>query len=232
MSEEITITAEPRETRGKNEARRLRVKGLAPGVLYGANGPAVAVAVNPKELTKILNSRTGHNTIFTLSVQGGEATPVMIVDWQADPVRDSMLHVDLKRIDLSKRIQVKVPVRTTGEPKGVKLQGGLLEAITREVEIECLPNEIPDYFTVDVTELMIGQNLRASDIGLSGSMTLVSAPDQVLAHVVTLKAEEEPAAAAEGTAEAAAPAEPEVIKKGKKEEEPEAAAEPEKGKKK
>jgi len=232
MSQEITITAEPRETRGKNEARRLRVKGLAPGVLYGANGPAVAVAVNPKELTKILRSKTGHNTIFTLSVQGGEATPVMIVDWQSDPVRDVMLHVDLKRIDLSKRIEVKVPVRVTGEPKGVKLQGGLLEVITREVEIECLPNEIPEYFTVDVTELMIGGNVRASDIALGGSVKLLSAPDQVIAHVVAMKAEEEPAAAAEGAVEAAAPAEPEVIKKGKKEEEPEAAAEPEKGKKK
>jgi large subunit ribosomal protein L25 len=157
----------------------------------------------------------------------------MIVDWQSDPVRETMLHVDLKRIDLSKRIQVKVPVRITGEPQGVKLQGGLLEAITREVEIECLPNEIPEYFTVDVTPLMIGQNLRASDIALSGSTKLVSAPDQVVAHVVAMKAEEEPAAAAEGAVEAgAAPAEPEVIKKGKKEEEPEAAAEPEKGKKK
>ena len=233
MSQEITINAEPRESRGKNEARRLRVKGLTPGVLYGADGPSVAVAVNPKELTKILHSRTGHNTIFTLTVQGGEATPVMIVDWQADPVRENMLHVDLKRIDLSKRIQVKVVVRITGEPQGVKLQGGLLEAITREVEIECLPNEIPEYFTVDVTPLMIGQNLRASDIALSGSTKLISAPDQVVAHVVAMKAEEEPAAAAEGTVEAgAAPAEPEVIKKGKKEEEPEAAAEPEKGKKK
>jgi large subunit ribosomal protein L25 len=232
MSQEITITAEPRESRGKNEARRLRVKGLAPGVLYGANGPAVAVSVNPKELTKILHSKTGHNTIFTLSVQGGEATPVMIVDWQSDPVRDVMLHVDLKRIDLSKRIEVKVPVRVTGEPKGVKLQGGLLEVITREVEIECLPNEIPEYFTVDVTELMIGGNVRASEIALSGSMKLLSAADQVIAHVVAMKAEEEPAAAAEGAVEAATPAEPEVIKKGKKDEEPEAAAEPEKGKKK
>jgi large subunit ribosomal protein L25 len=156
----------------------------------------------------------------------------MIVDWQSDPVRDMMLHVDLKRIDLSKRIEVKVPVRVTGEPQGVKLQGGLLEVISREVEIECLPNEIPEYFTVDVTELMIGGNRRASDIALSGSMKLISAPDQVMAHVVAMKAEEEPAAAVEGAVEAATPAEPEVIKKGKKEEEPDAAAEPEKGKKK
>ena len=233
MKTEITVTAEARASRGKNEARRTRRAGLIPAVVYGAFKDPVPIAVSPKQIAQILHSKTGHNTIFTLSVQGGEATPVMIVDWQSDPVRDVMLHVDLKRIDLSKRIQVKVPVRMTGEPQGVKIQGGLLEAITREVEIECLPNEIPEYFTVDVTELMIGQNLRSSDIALSGSMTLVSAGDQVLAHVVAMKAEEEPAAAAEGVVDAAAtPAEPEVIKKGKKEEEPEAAAEPEKGKKK
>jgi large subunit ribosomal protein L25 len=230
MRKEITISAEPRETRGKNEARRLRVKGLAPAVLYGSGGPAVPVAVNPKDVNRILHSNTGHNTIFNLSVQGGEDTPVMIVDWQSDPVRENLLHVDLKRIDLTKRVTVKVRVVTTGEPKGVKLQGGLLEAITREVEIECLPDEIPESYTVDVTELMIGQNLRASDIPLGGSVKLVSASEQVLAHVVALKAEVVETPAAEG-AVAAAPAEPEVIKKGKKEEEaePEAA---EKGKKK
>jgi len=232
MSQEITITAEPRETRGKNEARRLRVKGLAPGVLYGANGPSVALAVSPKEVSKILRSSTGHNTIFTLALEGGESTPAMIVDWQSDPVKDSLLHVDLKRIDLTKRIDVKVRVQTTGEPQGVKIQGGLLEVITREVEIECLPNEIPDSFTVDVSQLMIGQNLRAGDIPLTGSMKLISSAEQVIAHCVAMKAEEEPAAAVEGAVEAAAPAEPEVIKKGKKEEEPEVAPEPEKGKKK
>ena len=232
MSKEITINAEPRETRGKNEARRLRVRGLAPGVLYGANGPSVALAVSPKEVSKILRSSTGHNTIFTLALAGGESTPAMIVDWQSDPVKDSLLHVDLKRIDLTKRIEVKVRVQTTGEPQGVKIQGGLLEVITREVEIECLPNEIPDSFTVDVSQLMIGQNLRAGDIPLTGSMKLISSAEQVIAHCVAMKAEEEPAAAVEGAVEAAAPAEPEVIKKGKKEEEPEVAPEPEKGKKK
>jgi len=232
MRTEITVTAEPRESRGKNEARRLRVKGLAPGVLYGANGPAVPVAVNPKEVRKILHSSAGHNTIFNLAVTGVEDTPAMIVDWQNDPVRDNLLHVDLKRIDLTKRIAVKVRVNTIGEPKGVKIQGGLLEAITREIEIDCLPDEIPQSFTVDVTELMIGQNLRASDIPLTGSMKLLSGPEQVLAHVVTLKAEVVETPAAEATAEAATPAEPEVIKKGKKEEVPEAGAEPEKGKKK
>jgi len=234
MKDSITVSAERRDSRGKNEARRLRVKGLAPAVLYGAGQPAVAVSVNPKEVSRILHSSTGHNTIFQLAVEGGEETPAMIVDWQSDPVRDSLLHVDLKRIDLTKRIEVNVRVQTTGEPKGVKLQGGLLEVVTREVEIECLPNEIPESFTVDVSELMIGQNLRASDIALSGSMKLVSAPEQVIAHCVAMKAEEVAPAAEAGVEGApAAPAEPEVIKKGKKEEEPEvAAAEPEKGKKK
>jgi len=228
MRKEITVAAEPRQSRGKNEARRLRVKGLAPAVLYGSGGPAVAVSVNPKEVTKILHSSTGHNTIFNLSVQGGEDTPAMIVDWQSDPVKEYLLHVDLKRIDLTQRIAVKVRVLTSGDPKGVKIQGGLLEVITREVEIECLPDDIPEFYTVDVTELMIGQNLRASDIPLGGSVKLVSSPEQVIAHVVALKAEAAEAAPAEGAA--AAPAEPEVIKKGKKEEEGEGEAE--KGKKK
>jgi large subunit ribosomal protein L25 len=236
MRRDITVAAEPRESRGKNEARRLRVKGFAPAVLYGANEPAVAVAVSPKEVNKILHSTTGHNTIFNLALRGGAEVPVMIVDWQRDPVKETLLHVDLKRIDLTKRINVEVRVHMTGEAKGVKIQGGLLEAITREVEIECLPDEIPESFTVDVTELMIGQNLRAGDIPLSGSMKLLSAPEQVIAHVVTMKAEEVAAPAAEGAVEAAAPAEPEVIKKGKKEEEgaePEKAEKPaEKGKKK
>ena len=227
MRKEITVSAEPRESRGKNEARRLRVKGLAPGILYGSERDAVAVSVNPKDVNKILHSNTGHNTIFNLSVQGGEDTPVMIVDWQRDPVKDNLLHVDLKRIDLSKRAAFKVRVHTTGEPQGVKLQGGLLEVITREIEVECLPDEIPELYTVDVSELMIGQNLRAGDIQLGGSLTLLSPPEQVIAHVVALKAEVVEAPA-EG-AVAATPAEPEVIKKGKKEEE---EAEPEKGKKK
>jgi large subunit ribosomal protein L25 len=235
MRKEITVTAEPRSSRGKNEARRLRVRGLAPAVLYGAERDAVPISVNPKEVQKILHSGTGHNTIFNLSVQGLEDTPAMIVDWQRDPVRENLLHVDLKRIDLSQRIRVKVRIQTTGEPQGVKIQGGLLEVVTREIEIECLPDEIPELYTVDVSELMIGQHLRASNIPLSGSVKLVSSPDQVIAHVVALKAEEEAAPAAEGAAPAA-PAEPEVIKKGKKEEEGEAEAkaggEAEKGKKK
>jgi large subunit ribosomal protein L25 len=226
MRKDITVAAEKRDTRGKNEARRLRVKGMVPAVVYGSAGESVAVAVNPKEVRRILHSNTGHNTIFNLGLNGG-AEPVMIVDWQNDPIKDNLLHVDLKRIDLSKRITVKIPVHVHGDPKGVKIQGGLLELITREVEIECLPDDIPERFDLDVTELMIGQNLRASDIPLAGSIKLTSPPDSVLAHVVALRAE----TTTTETAEAApAAAEPEVIKKGKKEEE--GAAEEGKGKKK
>src|SRR5215469_1957071 len=138
MRKDITVTAEPRSSRGKNEARRLRAAGSTPGVLYGVSDSAVPVSVNPKEIGRILHSRTGHNTIFNLTVKGGESTPVMIVDWQSDPIKDTLLHVDLKRIDLTKRISVRVPVFTAGEPKGVKIQGGLHELVTREIEIECL----------------------------------------------------------------------------------------------
>src|SRR5712692_7200786 len=237
MRREITIVAEPRAQRGKNEARRLRAKGSAPAVLYGPGGDAVPVAVGPKEVNRILHSKTGHNTIFNLEVRGGETTPVMIVDWQNDPIKDTLLHVDLKRIDLTRRIRVKVPVHTTGEPKGVKLQGGLHEVITREIEIECLPDDIPESFSMEVGELMMGQSIRAGEIPLSGSVKLVSPADAVLSHVVALKVEAEPVAAVTEGAPAAAPAapaEPEVIKKGKKEEEGAvpAAEEKEKGKKK
>src|SRR6266700_214270 len=138
MRKDITISAESRDSRGKNEARRLRAHGSLPAVVYGCAGEATPVTVSPKELTRILHSKTGHNTIFNLSVTGQDgSTPVMIVDWQYDPVKDSLLHVDLKRIDLTKRIVVKVPVVTHGDPKGVKLQGGIHEIVTREVEIEC-----------------------------------------------------------------------------------------------
>jgi large subunit ribosomal protein L25 len=227
MSREITIVAEAREGRGKNEARRLRARGSAPAVLYGSGGSSVAVAVDPKEVNRILRSKSGPNTIFDVSVRDGETTPAMIVDWQHDPVKSTLLHVDLKRIDLTQRIRVNVPVHTTGEPQGVKLQGGLHEMITREIEIECLPDEIPEEFTVDVSELMIGQSIRAGEVPLVGSTKLLSPADSVISHVITIKVEVEPAAA-EAAAPAAA-AEPEVIKKGKKEEE---AAAPEEKKKK
>ena len=212
MRKDITIVAEPRSTRGKNEARRLRVAGSMPSVVYGAGGDAVAVAVSPKEITKILKSKSGHNTIFNLNITGVENTPVMVIDWLLDPIKDNILHCDLKRVDLTQRISVAVPVHTHGDPKGVKIQGGLHEVITREIEIECLPDDIPEEFNVDVTELMLGQAVRASDVKLTGSMTLLSPGDAVISHVVSIRAEAAPAA--EGDAKA----EPEVVKKGKKEE--------------
>ena len=216
MVKDLTIPAESRDSRGKNEARRLRAKGSVPAVVYGGPAGPAALAVNPKDLTKVLNSRTGHNTIFNLSIIGKEDTPVMIVDWQFDPIKDTLLHADLKRIDLTQRISVKVPVVTQGDPKGVKLQGGIHEIITREVEIECLPNDIPEQFTLNVAELMVGQSIRAGDIPVSGSMRLLSPPDSVISHVISLKAEETTTAE---TGVAAPGTEPEVIKKGKKEEE-------------
>lgn len=209
MRKDITITAEPRETRGKNEARRLRARGMAPAVVYGTGAEPQAVSVSPKEVHKILHSNSGHNTIFNIDLNGTQS-PVMIVDWQHDPIRGSLLHVDLKRIDPNVRMHSKIPVRLHGEPKGVKLQGGLHEIITREVEIECLPDEIPEHFDLDVTELGLGQSLRASDVPLTGAMKLLTQPEAVISHVVAIRSSV--------TDEAAASAEPEVVKKGKKEE--------------
>lgn len=222
MRKDITVVAEAREQRGKNEARRLRVQGSVPAVVYGGPTGPQPIAVNPKEITKILHSKTGHNTIFNLDVTGRENTPVMIVDWQFEPIKESLLHCDLKRIDLTKRISVKVPVITKGDPRGVKVQGGIHEIVTREVEIECLPDDIPEMFDVDVTELAIGQSVRAGDIPMGGSMKLLSPADAVISHVVSLRAEEATTAVEGGVAPTAA-AEPEVIKKGKKEEGGEAA---------
>ena len=230
MANDITVAAEPRTLRGKNEARRLRAAGSTPAVVYGVGQETFAVSVNPKEVSRILRSKTGHNTIFTLAIKGGENTPVMIVDWQKDPIKDNLLHVDLKRIDLTVKLVVKVPVHTVGEPEGVKIQGGLHEIVSREIEVECLPNEIPDDLTVDVSALSIGQSVRAGDVTLPGSVKLVSPADAVISHVVAMRAEEvaAPVAGAEGAPAAAA--EPEVIKKGKKEEEEEAAADEKKKK--
>lgn len=216
MRKDITIPAEPRDSRGKNEARRLRAKGSLPAILYGVTASPEPVAVSPKDVSRILNSKTGHNTIFNLNVAGKENTPVMIIDWQYDPIKDNLLHVDMKRIDLTKRVQVLVPVVAHGEPKGVKQQGGLLETITREIEVECLPDDIPEEFLLDVSEMMLGDSVRASDVAMTGSLKLLSPPESVLVHVVAPKAEVVAEPVAEVVAEVA-PAEPEVAKKGKKE---------------
>ena len=209
MRKDITVAATPRPARGKNEARRLRVSGLMPAIIYGTGKDPVAVAVNPKEVNKILHSSTGHNTIFDMAVGDSPAEPVMVVDWQHHPLKGNLLHVDLLRIDLEKPIKVSVPVHLKGEAVGVKIGGGLLEVVNREVDIECLPNDIPEFFTVDVTELGVNQAVRAGDLKLSESMRLVSPAESVLVHVTAPRAEEAAAAGA---------SEPEVVKaKGKKE---------------
>ncbi len=208
MRKDITIAAEPRSERGKNEARRLRAAGRVPGVLYGAGKGSRAVSLEPRQVNRILFSDTGHNTIFNVEVNGEETCPAMIVDWQHDPVKDTLLHVDLKRIDMTQPVSVSVPVHTEGDPVGVKQQGGLMEVVTREIEIECLPDDIPEHFVVDVQPLRIGQNLRAGDIPLGDKIRLKTPADTVICHVIALRTSETPAAeeaAAEGEAETGAP---------------------------
>jgi len=224
---QIIVEATRRDHRGKNEARRLRVSGQVPAVIYGGKGEAQAVAVNTKQMSSILRSQSGHNTIFTIKLPDSEES-AMVKDLQVDPVKGVLIHVDLMRVAMDVRMRVKIPVHTFGEPQGVKLQGGIFEMVTREVEIECLPTEIPGEFRVDVTELMIGKQFRAGQIALDpAKMTLVTDPQRVIAHVVALRVEEEKPAEAVAAEAAAVPAEPEVIKKGKKEEEgEEGAAEP------
>ena len=224
--DQVNVEATPREERGKNAARRARKSGQVPAVLYGGKGQAVAVSVNAKQVSSLLRSEHGHNSILRLKLPGGEES-AMVKDWQVDPVAGTLVHVDLLRIALDALMRFRVPVHTFGEPQGVKLQGGIFEMVTREVEVECLPADIPTEIRVDVTELMIGKQLRAADLPLEkDKVKLVSDPKSVVAHVVALHVEEEktPEAAA---AEAAVPAEPEVIKKGKKEEEGEEGAEAE-----
>lgn len=211
MRKDITVAAQPRSSRGKNEARRMRVAGEMPAIIYGTGKDPVAVSVSPKEIHKILHSSTGHNTIFDVAVTGQAGEPVLIVDWQHHPVKGNLLHVDLMRIDLAKPVHVKVPVHVHGDARGVKLGGGMMEVVNREVEIECLPDDIPEFFDVDVRELDVNQGVRAGDLTLKGSMKLLAAADLVLVHVVPPRGEE--AAAGEAAAE------PEVVKaKGKKEE--------------
>jgi large subunit ribosomal protein L25 len=223
MAEKIVVTAEARDSRGKNEARRLRVGGNVPAVLYGGKDEALALSVNAKQVGQILRSATGHNTLFQVAL-GGKEQPAIVKDWQVDPVTGNLLHVDLLRIAMDVRMRVKVPIHTFGDPSGVKVQGGVFEVVGREVEIECLPGEIPSEFKVDVSNLALNQALRAGDIPIdTAKMKLVTEPERVLAHVVTLRVEEEKPA--EAAVEGAAPAEPEVIKKGKKEVEGEEGAE-------
>src|SRR6185369_13291149 len=185
----IVVEAAPRAERGKNEARRLRQTGKVPAVLYGGKGEAIALAVNTKQVSAILRSESGHNTLFQVDL-GGKHEPAIVKDWSSDPITGKLLHVDLLRVAMDVRMRVQVPVHTFGDPAGVKVQGGVFEVVTREVEIECLPGDIPSEFKADVSALMLNQALRARDLQMdTAKLKLVTDPEQVLAHVVTLKVE-------------------------------------------
>jgi large subunit ribosomal protein L25 len=215
MSQGLSVEAEPREDFGKNASRRLRHAGRIPGVIYGGGGPAIPVSVDPRKISQILHSESGHNAIFSLEIKGKAPARVMLRDWQVDPLHGDLLHVDMVRVARDAKLKVKVPVHITGEAKGVKVQGGIFEFLLREVEVECLPDDIPDHITVDVTELLIGRNLRVADLPVGEKVKVLTDAHRVVAHVVALRAEEEKPAA---EIVEVAPAEPEVIRKGKAEE--------------
>ena len=224
MSSQEVVEAQPRAeaSRGKNEARRVRAAGRIPGVLYGAKKATVAVTLDPTQITRILHSESGHNTIFDLQV-GNEKAKVMIVDWQHDPMYGKLLHIDLKRIAMDEKIRVNVPIHLTGEAEGVKQQGGILDQVLREVEVECLPGDIPSHINADITHLVFGTVLRVSDLTHAGKLKFITDETQTVAHITSVKEEVVPTPEAVAEAAAAAPAEPEVIKKGKQEAEEEAA---------
>ena len=215
ISQEV-VAATPREGKfNKNAARRVRVKGRIPAVVYGAAEPAIAIEVDPRQIQKILHSDTGHNSIFDLEINGSTAkTKAMIVDWQYEPVKGTLMHIDLKRIALDKAMRVEVPIQLVGSAIGVKTQGGILDLVLREVEIECLPGDIPSHIDLDVTQMSIGDVRRVADLPRSDKLKFLTDEDTTVAHVVAIK--EEVAPAVEEVA-AAAPAEPEVVKKGKTE---------------
>jgi large subunit ribosomal protein L25 len=230
------VTAMPRTGKfNKNAARRVRAAGKIPAVLYGAGHEPVAVELDPKHISKILYSETGHNTIFDVDL--GDKSPVkaMIVEWQQEPIKDKLIHIDLKRIAMDKVLTVSVRVKLIGVAVGVKTHGGILDQVMREVEIECLPSDIPSHVDVDISHLDLHEVLRVSDLPHSDKIKYLDAEDATVAHVVTIREEVAPTAEAEAAAAAATagtPAEPEVAKKGKAEAEPEAAKKPEAGAKK
>ena len=219
---EKNVEAKPRQGGGKNDARRLRQSGLIPAVVYGAGQESKPVAVDPKQMRRILNSETGHNSIFDLTLDG-QSAKVMIVDWQYEPIKSALLHVDLKRIAMDKVLQVRVPIVLKGEAPGVKLQGGVLEQMLREVEIECLPGDIPGHLVADVSKLEFGQTIRVSDLTHDEKLKFITDENQAVAHVTAVKEVVEAAPAEVAVEAGATPAEPEVIKKGKQETEGEAA---------
>jgi large subunit ribosomal protein L25 len=218
---EARLEAIKRDTFGKNEARRLRAKGNIPAVLYGGatvdgKPQATPIAVDPKALMHILRGESGVNTLIGLSV-GGEEVKVLMREYQVDPLSRRLLHADFYRIAMDRMLVVKVPVTVKGEAKGIKQQGGLLDIVHREVEVECLPSDIPEHIEVDVSELMLGQAVRLREVATDPRWKPVTDPEVMLVHIIAPRTAAEPAAAEAAVAAPAAAAEPEVIKKGKAE---------------
>ncbi len=225
VTETNILEAQPRTPGTKNDARRVRRSGKIPAVLYGAGKDVASLSVDPRQVLRILHSASGHNTIFELSLNGGERTKAMIVDWQFEPIKGKLLHIDLKRIAMDQKLTVMVPIVLKGEAAGVKQQGGILEQVLREIEIECLPGNIPALIEADVTELVFGKVLRVADLPHSDKFKVLTDENQSVAHIISVKEEVAPAPEAVAAEAAAVPAEPEVIKKGKQEAEEEAAEE-------
>lgn len=225
QKEEITVRAKTREGRGKNDARRTRRAGMIPVTVYGGGGETVAAVAPLRDLAAILRTEAGRNTIFSIDIEGVGASEVMFHERQIDPVRGRLIHADFKRLVKGQKIEVTVPLHLVGEPIGVREQQGVLEQIIREIEIRCEPREIPDAIDVDVSNLGVHDVLHVSDIPVGENIEILNAPDVVVATVGIVK--EEPVAVP--VAEIEAPAEPEVIGKGKKEDE--VGDEGEKGKK-
>lgn len=216
----MVIEATRREERGKGAAKQMRRAGLIPAVLYGAGDEPVALTVDSKVAQHVMRT-AGHTVVHEVKIQGASDARAILKDWLLDPVRGDILHLDLLRVAMNVRIRVRVPVHTVGEPQGVKVQGGIFERVARDIEVECLPGDIPDEINVDVTELTIGRQLRASDLPFDPSkVRLITDPRQVIAHVIAPTKEEEAAATevvAAAPVAAATPSEPELIKRGKKE---------------
>ena len=205
MKQLLELEGNLREERGKNASRRLRVAGRVPAVLYGENQDALSITLDRKEMTRILAQPSGHNRILSLKLDGGRQESAMAIDWQVDPLRGDLLHVDVKRVDLTKPVVVTVPVKTVGVSTGVKDHGGFEEVVTREVEVECMPLDVPEKIELDITNLGVGQAIRAGDLAASDQWKVLTTATRVLVHIV-MKKEAEAAAEAAPVAAVAEPA--------------------------
>ena len=216
---EMTVNAEARSSAGSAAARRLRRSGMVPAIVYGGSRENAVVSVDPKVIIRVLRSEAGRNTILSLKVAGGSADNVILKDWQVDPVRDTILHADFQRIAMDQELRVTVPIAVRGEAIGVKTDGGLLDVVLREIEVECLPADIPERIECDVTELKMNESIRVRDLPALERVRILAEPDRVIVHVVSIREEEvaAPAEAPEGEA-VTVEGEPQIIAKGKKEE--------------